>query len=158
MPRLNPLHGKWETTPLFSHAGISHRMQNSSSTPNTPNLSPYAEWFGLQITQTNHQTAEVKLIVEPHHLNKFGTGHGGVCLSLADHACGALLATIAAEEFYATVTLNSAFYLPVVPGELLATAQLIARTRSTAHIEATITQAGKLLFKASGSFAIRPKR
>lgn len=133
-------------------------MLKSPSKPLLPGLSPYAEWFGLQITQTNTHSAEVKLQVEPHHLNKFGTGHGGVCLSLADHACGALLATIAADEFYATVTLNSAFYLPVMPGELQANAQLIARTRSTAHIEATITQQGRLLFKASGSFAIRPKR
>lgn len=133
-------------------------MLKSPTSPHLPGLSPYAEWFGLQITQTNTHSAEVKMQVEPHHLNKFGTGHGGVCLSLADHACGALLATIAANEFYATVTLNSAFYLPVMPGELQANAQLIARTRSTAHIEATITQHGKLLFKASGCFAIRPKR
>lgn len=123
-----------------------------------PNLSPYAEWFGLRITQTNDQSAEVQMTVEPHHLNKFGTGHGGVCLSLADHACGALLATIAADEFYATVTLNSAFYRPVKPGELRATAQLMARTRTTAHIEATVYQQNNLLFKASGCFAIRPKR
>lgn len=121
-------------------------------------MSPYADWFGLQITHTDTESAEVTLQVQPHHLNKFGNGHGGVCLSLADHACGALLATIAANEFYATVTLNSAFYLPVTTGELTATAQLMARTRSTAHIEATIHQHGKLLFKASGSFAIRPKR
>lgn len=121
-------------------------------------LSPYADWFGLQVTQTNTHSAEVKLLVQPHHLNRFGTGHGGVCLSLADHACGALLASIAGNDFYATVTLSSAFYLPVALGELQANAQLIARTRSTVHIEATITQQGKLLFKASGSFAIRAKR
>lgn len=133
-------------------------MSNLPSDPVIPGLSPYAEWFGLQITHTDDHFAEVKLQVQPHHLNKFGNGHGGVCLSLADHACGALLATIAANEFYATVTLNSAFYLPVTTGELIATAQLMARTRSTAHIEASITQHGKLLFKASGSFAIRPRR
>lgn len=133
-------------------------MSNSLPQGTVPGLSPYAEWFGLKITHTDAQSAEVKLQVQPHHLNKFGNGHGGVCLSLADHACGALLATIAADEFYATVTLNSAFYLPVTTGELVATAELMARTRSTAHIEATITQHGKRLFKASGNFAIRPRR
>jgi uncharacterized protein (TIGR00369 family) len=121
-------------------------------------MSPFADWFGLQIIDTNEQSAEVRLQVKPHHLNKFGNGHGGVCLSLADHACGALLASLAADEFYATMTLNSAFYLPVKEGELIARAQLMARSRSTAHIEATIHQHDQLLFKASGSFAIRPKR
>ena len=121
-------------------------------------LSPYAQWFGLRITHSSHDHAEVCMTVEPHHLNKFGNGHGGVCLSLADHACGALLASIATGEFYATVTLNSAFFAPVAPGELIATARLVSRSRSTAHIEATISQQDKLLFKASGSFAIRPKR
>ncbi len=133
-------------------------MSTSSTTPGLPSLSPYAEWFGLQITHSDQQTAEVRMQVEPHHLNKFGTGHGGVCLSLADHACGALLATIAASEFYATVTLSSAFFLPVTLGELHATAQLLARTRTTAHIEATVFQNGQMLFKSSGSFAIRPIR
>lgn len=120
--------------------------------------SPYAEWFGIQVVGATEKTAQVKMTVLPHHLNKFGRGHGGVCLSLADHACGALLAAIATDMFYATVTLNSAFYLPVEEGELIATAELVARTKSTAHIEASLTQKGKLLFKASGSFAIRPKR
>ena len=133
-------------------------MLESTLESNLTNLSPYAEWFGLQVTRSSPELAEVKMQVHPHHLNKFGSGHGGVCLSLADHACGALLAAIAKDEFYATVTLNSAFYLPVKPGELLASAQLTARTRTTAHIEASITQQGQLLFKASGSFAIRPKR
>lgn len=136
----------------------SYRPDTPSERNIVPSLSPFAEWFGLRITHTSAQTAEVTLHVLPHHLNKFGTGHGGVCLSLADHACGALLATIAADEFYATVTLNSAFYLPVTLGELQATAHLVARTRSTAHIETSVTQNGKLLFKASGSFAIRPMR
>lgn len=133
-------------------------MLEPNPNPNSLSLSPFAEWFGLQIVHTNPHSAEVRMQVKPHHLNKFGSAHGGVCLSLADHACGALLATIAADEFYATVTLNSAFYLPVTTGDLRATAQLMARTRSTAHIEASITQHDKLLFKASGSFAIRPKR
>lgn len=133
-------------------------MSNPASEGPVPGLSPYAEWFGLQITHSDARSAEVRLQVQAHHLNKFGNGHGGVCLSLADHACGALLASLAAHEFYATVTLNSAFYRPVTVGELTATAHLMARTRSTAHIEATLIQHGQCVFKASGSFAIRPRR
>lgn len=137
----------------------SNDSNNNSNNPAgaTPN-SPYAHWFGIQVLSANQTTAKVKMEVKAHHLNKFGRGHGGVCLSLADHACGALLAAIATDMFYATVTLNSAFFLPVEEGELLATSTLINRTKSTAHIEAEVTQGGKLLFKASGSFAIRPKR
>lgn len=120
--------------------------------------SPYAHWFGIRVVSADQDLARVKMQVSSHHLNKFGRGHGGVCLSLADHACGALLAAIATDMFYATVTLNSAFFLPVEEGELLATSKIISRTKSTAHIEAEVTQKGKLLFKASGSFAIRPKR
>ena len=120
--------------------------------------SPYAEWFGIRVVSADTEAAQLKMQVLPHHLNTFGSGHGGVCLSLADHACGALLGQIAKGSFFATVTLNSAFFLPVSEGELLATATLNARTKTTAHIEASVTQQGKLLFKASGSFAIRPKR
>lgn len=133
-------------------------LLHDDNTEQTQTQSPYAEWFGIKRVSANSQTAQLRMIVLPHHLNKFGSGHGGVCLSLADHACGALLGAIAADDFYATVTLNSAFYLPVKEGELLATATLIARTRTTAHIESCVTQQNTLLFKASGSFAIRPKR
>ncbi len=130
----------------------------SDAIPAPSSRSPYAEWFGLQIVRADANTAEVQLEVKPHHLNKFGSAHGGVCLSLADHACGALLSAIAADEFYATVTLTSSFFFPVTTGELTATALLLARTRSTAHIEACIHQQGRLLLKANGSFAIRPRR
>jgi acyl-CoA thioesterase len=120
--------------------------------------SPFAEWFGLRIVRAEQASAEVRLLVLPHHLNKFGNAHGGVCLSLADHACGALLSAIAADEFYATVTLTSAFFAPLATGEAIATATLASRSRRLAHIEASILQQDKLLFKASGTFAIRPKR
>ncbi len=120
--------------------------------------SPFAEWFGLRIVRVDAESAEVRLQVQPHHLNKFGNAHGGVCLSIADHACGALLSAIAADEFYATVTLTSAFFAPVTTGEAIAIATLASRSRSLAHIEASIFQQDKLLFKASGTFAIRPKR
>ena len=120
--------------------------------------SPFAEWFGIQVVSVDDQRSYSKMHVMPHHLNKFGSGHGGVCLSLADHACGALLAHIAQDSFYATITLNSAFYLPVSEGELSAIATLNARTKTTAHIEVAISQQDKMLFKARGSFAIRQKR
>jgi|LauGreDrversion4_2_1035121.scaffolds.fasta_scaffold1870464_1 uncharacterized protein (TIGR00369 family) len=133
-------------------------MSDIPSSPAGVPLSPFAEWFGLTILRAEPEVAEVGLTVQAHHLNKFGNAHGGVCLSLSDHACGALLSAIAPDEFFATVTLTSAFFAPVSPGNLLATARLTARSRSLAHIEASVTQHGTLVFRASGSFAIRPRR
>lgn len=121
-------------------------------------ISPFANWFGIKRVSADETSAIISMDVVDHHLNIFGTGHGGVCLSFSDHACGVLLEKIADDQFYATVTLNSAFFYPVQAGTLMAEATLLARTKSTAHIEAVVTQDDKLLFKASGSFAIRPKR
>ncbi|MCG8671233.1 MAG: PaaI family thioesterase [Pseudomonadales bacterium] len=121
-------------------------------------FSPFANWFGIENISADERTAQIKMTVVDHHLNIYGTGHGGVALSFADHACGALLEKIAKDQFYATVTFNSAFFKPVQLGELIAEATLLNRTKSTAHIEAEVIQNGQLLFKASGSFAIRPMR
>ena len=134
-----------------------YQTDSNYSSP-IPTRSPYAKWFGIEIREIKDQSAIVSMTVEPHHLNTFGVGHGGVCLSLADHACGALLSGIAQGMFFATVTLNSAFFRPVKEGELLAKAQLLSRSKTTAHIEANVIHNDELLFKASGSFAIRAKR
>lgn len=123
-----------------------------------PKFSPFANWFGIKPGQATESSARATMTVVDHHLNIFGTGHGGVALSFADHACGVLLEEVARDKHYATVTFNSAFFYPVQAGELVADATLVARTKSTAHIEVEVKQNDRLLFKGSGSFAIRDKR
>ena len=122
-------------------------------------LSPFAQWFGMEIINSNASSAQLRLQVQEHHLNRFGSAHGGVCMSLADHCCGVLLSEAAGEDaFYATTNLHSSYFKGAHLGELNCTAQLVSRSKTIAHIRADVMQGGELVFQAVGNFAIRPKR
>ena len=122
-------------------------------------VSPFAQWFGIEVVSSNASSAQVRLQVQEHHLNRFGSAHGGVCMSLADHCCGVLLADFAgAEAFFATTNLHSSYFKAARVGELNCTTHLLSSSKTIAHIRADVMQGDELVFQAVGNFAIRPKR
>ena len=122
-------------------------------------LSSFAKWFGIETVSSSAGEARLRLIVQEHHLNRFGSAHGGVSMSLADHCCGMLLTEIAGEDaFFATTNLYGSYFKPALLGELQCVAHLIRRSKTIAHIRADVLQADELIFQATGCFAIREKR
>lgn len=54
---------------------------------------PYLQLLGGEILEIEEKSSKVILEeIEPHHLNSSGRVHGGLLYSLADIACGSLMA------------------------------------------------------------------
>jgi acyl-CoA thioesterase len=99
------------------------------------------------------------LTIEPHHFNSQGAVHGAVLFTLADTGMGAALYTVLGpSESCATIEIKINYFRPVVEGEIQCRSQLIYRGRTTATLESTLHAGSSLVGKATGTFAVFPRR
>jgi uncharacterized protein (TIGR00369 family) len=120
-------------------------------------LAPITELLGIRPLAIEEGVARLEMPVDARLHNAMGTVHGGIFCDLADVAFGVALATVAADgESFATVQLQMSYLQPVRDGRLLATARLLRRGRTTAHLECDIHEAGgTLVAKATCVVAFR---
>lgn len=115
--------------------------------------------IGLEITERSHQRSVGRVRIAPIHLNPHGTVHGGVLYTMADQGMGAAVySVLEPEESCATIEVKMAFIAAAREGELTCETRLISRGRRVAFLESDVTNDGRLVAKATGSFAIFPLR
>lgn len=121
-------------------------------------LAPIAELLGVRPLSTGDGEARVEMDAGPRLHNAMGTVHGGVPLDLADVAMGVALATAVDEgESFATLSASIGYLRPVREDRLTATARVVHRGRTTAHLECDVQDgAGRLVARVGSVSAIRP--
>ena len=128
-----------------------------------PRLTELAQTLGMEITEFSEGSCGVECTVASKHLNMGGVAHGGLHATLLDTAMGGtLVSTLSKEEWCATAQLDISYLNAVKEGtHMLATATVVRRGRSIAHVEGTlVTEVGTAVASAKGTWAIwesRPK-
>ena len=117
---------------------------------------PVAQLVGFHVTAGGAGTATVELEAGPRHHNPMGIVHGGVLCDIADAAMGVALASVLAEgESFATVSLAANYLRPVVESKLVASARVIHRGRTIAHLECDVTdEKGRLVSRFTSTCAV----
>ena len=120
---------------------------------------PFAELIGLKIVLEDDNTSFCSLDVSDKLLNPHNVLHGGVIYSLADTGMGgALYPTLENGELCATVEINICYFSAVRNGTIDCMTKLSYRAKTWAYLESEITNNGKIVAKATGTYSIfRPK-
>lgn len=99
--------------------------------------------------------AEVEMTMTEHAHNVVGGLHGGASFGMIDCAMGAAVYSLLADdELAGTLEAKTNYIRPVREGKVTCVARVIHRGRRTAVVDAELTAGGKLIAKASGTFAI----
>lgn len=119
----------------------------------------YQRWLGMRIVDWTPQRMVMELDVEPHHLNRSGTVHGGVLCSLLDTALSlAGLHSDSPERMRKAVTLSltTTFVAPARTGTLRTIGRLRGGGRSTFMASGEVLDGdGNLVALGEGTFRRR---
>ena len=96
--------------------------------------------------------------VRPELLNANGAVHGGVTFSLIDQSLGdAVDSVLAPGETNVTVELKVNYLEPVLEGRIDCESRVLRRGRRLVIAEADVHNAGRLVAKGLGTFAVVPR-
>jgi len=114
--------------------------------------------IGIEMTERGHERSVARIdAIEPMHLNPHGTVHGGVLYTMADQGMGAAVYSVLDEsESCATIEVKMAYIAAAREGDLVCETRLVSKGRRVAFLESEVTNNGRLVAKAMGSFAIFP--
>jgi uncharacterized protein (TIGR00369 family) len=119
--------------------------------------------LGMKIVTAEEGVGRVSIMVDERLMHPQQIVHGGVIFTLADTAMSMALWPLLPEGTrFGTVEAKINFMLPVRSGELVAEGTIVHLGRSTAVMEASITNIAegeqRLISKALGTFSFsRPK-
>lgn len=118
----------------------------------------FASWMGLDLTTLDDGTSELRLRVEPHHLNPGGIVHGGVIAGLLDAAIGLALRTrLGADRTHVTVNLSINYVRPCAGGTLIARGRAVHSGDRVGFGEAELLDRDlRLLARATAAFLVVP--
>jgi len=121
-------------------------------------LPPFDKFMGTEFSALDDGGVEVRLELQPHHLNQRGVPHGGVITSVLDSALGgAVVRSIPRDWWCATTSLTTQFISGARGGTLIAQGRLVKRGFSVAFAQGEIrSDKGKLLASAKGTWHLWP--
>lgn len=94
----------------------------------------------------------------PHHANRGGVVHGGMLVSLMDHALGSLCFMAAGRKACSTITLDCNFVSAGRPGDWIECTGAIARTtRSVIFVEGRLHVGERVVMQAKGIWKLLDK-
>lgn len=127
----------------------------------TPNETQFwlKEQLGFTI-ERGEGSAVASIVCDDRHLNPHGVVHGAVIFALVDTAMGAATMSVLDESSWcATIEIHTRFLAPVFAGGLEAHVEVITAGRRIVQLDASVTDdGGRLVARASGSFAVIPRR
>jgi len=116
----------------------------------------FGDLVGLMVEPGSDGTAAGSIELAETHRNVHGFLHGGVVFTLVDTVMGAaVMSLLDADLRCVSADVHLRFLRPVVAGRLDATARVVHRGRTTAVVEAVVTDAdGRNVAFGDASFAI----
>jgi len=113
-------------------------------------------YLGIRIVAGGPGTMRAEMQVREELLTPFGNAHGGVVTSLCDHILGCVCYPIVKKgQWAATTEFKVNLLAPVLPGKLVAEAQVISQTRTLAVVRIDVSSGERLVCIAQGTVLIR---
>lgn len=121
---------------------------------------PFTRHVGIRCEEVGEGWTRYSLEARPDHRNPNGVMHGGVLVTLIDTSMGhAVVTTLQAGEFCATVELKVNYLSAVREGRIEAETHVVHRGKRTAYLETDVRFAGgERVARASATFLILKKR
>lgn len=118
--------------------------------------SAFVRWMGIELGALDEGSCELRLRLQPHHLNPGNIAHGGVVATLLDGAIGLALRTrLGMDATHVTIHLDVQYLSPASDGTLIAQANCVHQGSRTAYGEADLrTEDGRLVARGSATFLI----
>jgi uncharacterized protein (TIGR00369 family) len=111
------------------------------------------ELLGIDVSRSDEDSATATLLADERHLNPGGTVHGGAIATLVDVAMGAAVYAGGDDgERPVTIEMKVNYLDAGEPGELRAVASVRRRGSRFTVLEAEVTQRGRVVAFATGSF------
>jgi acyl-CoA thioesterase len=119
-------------------------------------LGPFTAHLGFRLVRADEDGSELEADPGPEHLNGGGIVHGGYLGALLDSATGwAVHSRLPAGVGAPHIQISVQFIRAVLPGTaLVCRGRCVSAGRRIAAAEAEITQAGKLIAKATTSHIV----
>jgi len=119
-------------------------------------LTGLPNYLGIRIVAASPGTMRAEMEVRDELLTPFGNAHGGVVTSLCDHVLGCVCYPLIKKgQWAATTEFKVNLLAPVLPGQLVADAQVITQTRTLAVVRIDVSNEGRLACIAQGTVLIR---
>ena len=120
---------------------------------------PFAELIGLKVTLGDDDTSFCSVDITDQLFNPQNVVHGAVMYALADSGMGAAIyPSLGEDEFCATVEIKICYFSAVRSGTVDCKTKLKHRAKTWAYLESEITNDGRLIAKATGTYSIfRPR-
>jgi len=127
---------------------------------------PFQELVGLKypriekgysqcVLAVSERLLNLVLAVSERLLNLNRSVHGGAIYTLADAGMGAALySTFDKAQLGTTIEVQIAYFKPVTSGTLTCDTRVVHKTRTFASLESEITNDGRLVAKATGTYHI----
>lgn len=115
--------------------------------------------IGLEMVEFDRAGAHslCRLTVAPEHLNPHGVLHGGAMYSMADQGMGAAVYCVLADgECCATIEVKIVYLAAVREGVVECESRVINKGMRVIALESELRNAGRLVAKALGTFAVFP--
>jgi len=115
------------------------------------NGAPYAQELGMKVVGLDHGYAKVALPMRPAFNNWTGRAHGGLIMTLADHAFSCATNTL--DGLYLAVQFNTNFIAtPAVDGTVFAEARVVHSGRTLAVGEIVVYDSTeRVIARATGT-------
>lgn len=119
-------------------------------------LTGLPNYLGIRIVAAGPGTMRAEMEVREELLTPFGNAHGGVVTSLCDHILGCVCYPLIKKgQWAATTEFKVNLLAPVLPGKLVADAQVITQTRTLAVVRIDVRNEGRLACIAQGTVLVR---
>jgi uncharacterized protein (TIGR00369 family) len=117
----------------------TRHLQELKENLGNPHFASIARLVGFKHTQIELGRSVFEMLAGPQHANPMGTLHGGVICDLADAAMGTAMATTLEDnESFTTLDLTAKYFKPIWNARIVATAQVVKRTRALGLIECDV--------------------
>ena len=117
---------------------------------------PLLDYLGIRMVEWSDDLAVFEMDIEPHHLNRQASLHGGATATLLDAACGYAgiwSAEGAPIRHSLTLSLNINYLAPIRAGRLRSTGRATGGGRGVYFAEARLeSDTGLLIATAQGAF------
>ncbi|MGZ4240163.1 MAG: PaaI family thioesterase [Actinomycetota bacterium] len=116
----------------------------------------FSQWIGLELVSLDDGASEIRLKLEPHHLNPGGIAHGGVVVAMLDVAAGLAHRTkLGLDATHVTIQLHIDYMKAVRSGVITARGRSLQTGRRVGYAESTLwNEEDRLLARASATFMI----
>ena len=109
----------------------------------------------MNFTKSEEGYTQSKIEVNDKLFNPHGVLHGGIIYAMADTGIGGALYPLLAEnELCATVEVKINYFKPVTSGNIVCDTKVIHKGKKIAVMESEISNNGKLVAKAMGTYSI----